>query len=79
MGGLAAVESERRGIHKSRLAKAPAGQRVRLREHLDALESAPRAEFLHVLPDLERAERIGELWGQPETRGFRERRTADRA
>jgi len=33
----------------------------RLRERLDVLGPAPRAELLHVLmlPDLERAERIG--------------------
>jgi hypothetical protein len=36
----------------------------RLRAHLDALGPAPRADLLHVLmlPDLERAERIGEFW-----------------
>ena len=35
----------------------------RLRERLDALVPAPRAELLHVLmlPDFERADRIGEL------------------
>jgi hypothetical protein len=34
----------------------------RLRERLDALGPAPRAELLHVLmlPDFERADRIGE-------------------
>jgi hypothetical protein len=34
----------------------------------------PRAELLHVrmLPDLERADRIGEFWGHPETRAFAE-------
>ena len=34
----------------------------RLQEHLDALPRDARAELLHVLmlPDLERAERIGE-------------------
>ncbi len=39
----------------------------RLRERLDALGPAPRAELLDVLmlPDLERAERIGDLWSQP--------------
>ena len=39
-----------------------------LRERLDALGPAPRAELLHVLmlPDFERADRIGELWGEPE-------------
>jgi hypothetical protein len=37
----------------------------RLRQRLDALGPAPRAELVHVLmlPDLERAERIGEFWG----------------
>jgi hypothetical protein len=35
----------------------------RLRERLDALGPAPRAELLHVLilPDIERPDRIGEL------------------
>jgi hypothetical protein len=44
----------------------------RLRERLDALGPAPRAELLHVrmLPDLERAERIGEFWSYPESRTF---------
>jgi hypothetical protein len=34
----------------------------------------PRAELLHVLmlPDLERADRIGEFWGYPESRAFAE-------
>ena len=42
--------------------------------HLDALGPAPRAELLHVLmlPDLERADRIGEFWGNPKTRSFAE-------
>jgi hypothetical protein len=42
----------------------------RLRERLDALGPAPRAELLHVLmlPDFERADRIGEFWGNPKTR-----------
>jgi hypothetical protein len=46
----------------------------RLRERLDALGPAPSAELLHVLmlPDLERADRIGEFWGNPETRTFGE-------
>jgi hypothetical protein len=46
----------------------------RLRERLDALGPAPRAELLHVLmlPDFERADRIGELSGYPETRTFGE-------
>jgi hypothetical protein len=43
-----------------------------LRERLDALGPAPRAELLHVLmlPDFERADRIGEFWGYPESRAF---------
>jgi hypothetical protein len=45
-----------------------------LRERLDALPSAARAELLHVLmlPDFERADRIGEFWGYPESRAFAE-------
>jgi hypothetical protein len=41
----------------------------RPRELLDALGPAPRAEQLHVLmlPDFERADRIGEFWGNPKT------------
>ena len=46
----------------------------RLRERLDALGPAPRAELLHVLklPDFERADRIGEFWSSPKTRAFAE-------
>ena len=46
----------------------------RLRERLVALGPAPRAELLHVLmlPDFERVDRIGEFWGNPETRTFGE-------
>jgi hypothetical protein len=38
-----------------------------LRERLDALGPAHRAELLRVLmlPDLDRADRIGEFWGNP--------------
>jgi hypothetical protein len=45
-----------------------------LEERLDALGPAPRAELLHVLmlPDFERADRIGEFWGYPESRAFAE-------
>ena len=45
-----------------------------LRERLDALGPAPRAELLHVLmlPGFERADRIGEFWGNPRTRTFAE-------
>jgi hypothetical protein len=44
-----------------------------LRERLDALGPAPRAELLHVLmlPDFERADRIGEFWGYPESSASR--------
>jgi hypothetical protein len=44
----------------------------RLRERLDGLGSAPRAELLRVLtlPDFERAERIGEFWSYPQCRDF---------
>ena len=46
----------------------------RLRARLDALGPAPRAELLHVLmlPDFERAERIGEYWSYPQSRTFAE-------
>jgi hypothetical protein len=45
-----------------------------LRERLDALGRARRAELLHVLmlPDFERANGIGEFWGYPESRTFAE-------
>jgi hypothetical protein len=45
-----------------------------LRQRLDALGPVPRAELLHVLtlPDFERADRIGEFWGNPNTRIFAE-------
>ena len=35
---------------------------------------APRAELLHVLmlPDLDRAERVGEFWSYPQSRTFAE-------
>ena len=34
----------------------------------------PRAELLHVLmlPDFDRADRIGEFWGYPQSRAFAE-------
>jgi hypothetical protein len=46
----------------------------RLQARLDALGPAPRAELLHVvmLPDFERADRIGEFYGNPKTRTFAE-------
>jgi hypothetical protein len=45
-----------------------------LQIRLDAMPPAPRAELLHVLmlPDFERADRIGEFWGYPESRAFTE-------
>ena len=46
----------------------------RLRERLDALGAAPRAQLLHVLmlPDFDRAGRIGEIWSYPQSRVFGE-------
>ena len=46
----------------------------RLRARLDALGPAPRAELLHVLllPDFDRAHRIGSYWENPKTRTFAE-------
>jgi hypothetical protein len=46
----------------------------RLQERLDSLGPASRAELFHVLmlPDLEQADRIGELWSSPESRTFAE-------
>jgi hypothetical protein len=46
----------------------------RIRERLEAIGPAPRAELLHVLmlPDFDRADRIGEFWGYPESRAFAE-------
>jgi hypothetical protein len=45
-----------------------------LRQRLEALPPAARAELLHVLrlPDFERADAIGTFWGNPETRTFGE-------
>ncbi len=45
-----------------------------LRERLDALGPAPRAELLHVLtlPDYDRAGRIGEFYADKRTRTFAE-------
>ena len=46
----------------------------RLQERLDPLGPAPHAELLHVLllPDFERADRIGEFWSYLESRAFAE-------
>jgi hypothetical protein len=45
-----------------------------LRQRLEAFPPAARAELVHVLrlPDFDRADRIGEFWGHPETRTFGE-------
>jgi hypothetical protein len=45
-----------------------------IRERLDSLGPAPRAELLHtlMLPDFDRADRIGEFFGDPRTRTFAE-------
>jgi hypothetical protein len=45
-----------------------------LRARLEALPPAARAELLHVLmlPDFDRADRIGEFWSYPESRAFAE-------
>lgn len=45
-----------------------------LRERLDALPPAARAELLHVLmlPDFERAGMIGDVWSYPKTRSLAE-------
>jgi len=45
-----------------------------LPKRLDALGPAPRAELLFalMLPDLERAVRIGEFWSYPPRRAFAE-------
>jgi hypothetical protein len=44
------------------------------RKRVNALGPASRPELLHVLilPDFERADRIGTFWGHPETRTFGE-------
>jgi hypothetical protein len=44
----------------------------RLQARLEALGPTPGAELLHVLmlPDFERADRIGEFWGYSESRAF---------
>jgi hypothetical protein len=45
-----------------------------LGKRLEALPPAARAELFHVLmlPDFERADRIGEFWSYPESRAFAE-------
>ena len=60
------------GPRRSLTAMRPDQLEPRLRERIDALGPAPRAELLHVpmLPDFERADRIGEFWGNPKTRTF---------
>ena len=60
---------EEDGHRETRRARAPGSVNA-----WDALGPAPRAELLHVLmlPDLDRAEGIGEFWGYPESRAFAE-------
>ena len=45
-----------------------------IHERLNALGPARRAELLHVLmlPDFDRADRIGEFWSYPQSRAFAE-------
>jgi hypothetical protein len=65
------------GIASNHVSSAAAGQpRGQLRSRLDALGPAPRAELLHVLtlPDFERADRIGEFLGYPQSPTFAELR-----
>jgi hypothetical protein len=59
--------------HQSRTMRPDQLER-RLRARLDALGPAPRAELLHVLmlPDFDRADRIGSYWGNRKTRRFAE-------
>jgi hypothetical protein len=61
-------------LRRSLPAMRPDELERRLRERLDALGPAPRAEVLHVLmlSDFERADRIGEFWSYPESRAFAE-------
>jgi hypothetical protein len=73
--GLARASDAKTMIRPRRLPlERPDELERRLRERLDALGPAPRAELLHVLmlPDFERADRIGEFWGYPESRAFAE-------
>jgi hypothetical protein len=52
----------------------PSATERRLRERLDALGPLPAPEPPHVLmlPDFDRADRIGEFWGYPKSRTFAE-------
>jgi hypothetical protein len=72
---LRGVYGVKRGLERlaSRMVR-PDELEGRLRKRLDALGPAPRAELLHVLmlPDFDRADRIGEFWGYPESRTFAE-------
>ena len=56
---------------------ADAGGVAALRQRLEALPAAARAELIHVLmrPDFDRADAIGSFWGSPRTRI---RRASDR-
>jgi hypothetical protein len=70
LGPIDGMTVERRSLRAMR----PDELERRLRERLDALGPAPRAEQPHVLmlPDFERPDRIGEFWGYPKTRTFAE-------
>jgi hypothetical protein len=61
-------------VRRRSLRQRPDELERRLRERLDALGPAPRAELLHVLmlPDFDRADVIGSYWGNPKTRAFAE-------
>jgi hypothetical protein len=64
---LGSVRASLRVVRPDELERRP-------RKRLDALGPAPRAELLHVLmlPDFDRADRIGEFWASPKTRTFGE-------
>jgi hypothetical protein len=72
-GPHACTREPRHGTGGGSRAVRPEQQERRLQQRLDALTPAPRAELLHVLmlPDLERADGIGEFWGYPDSRTYR--------
>jgi hypothetical protein len=69
------IEMLTKGPRRSLTAMRPDQLERRLRARIDALGPGPRAELLHVLvlPYFERADRIGEFWGNPKTRTCAER------
>jgi hypothetical protein len=72
--GLIALRSLDDPLDASLLAVTFDEMEAALKARLEALPPAARAELLHVLrlPDFERADRIGEFWGYPESRAFAE-------